>query len=146
MIRDIILSVISCVFLSVTLRVPLRFIPYTAIGSMLTAGIHRLMIDFYGEMISCMTAVIVLSCFCEIIARVHKIPAVVIIMPSTIPLLPGGYLYYTIFSYFTNNAAQAQNNLRLTITAGTGIALGSSITAIIIRLTTSNKKIFDKRN
>lgn len=75
---------------------------------------------------------IAICVYSEVLARIIKTPANVILIPSTIPLLPGGNLYYTL-SYIINfDREQFRHYLNETVSAGFGIALGAVIISIII--------------
>ena len=50
--------------------------------------------------------------FCSIVAAVMawriKVPKVVLQMPATVPMIPGGSLYYTMYNIFAGDAAAAK--------------------------------------
>lgn len=134
MIKEIICCVAGTFFFAIIMNAPRFCLIYITIGAMITATIERLLTGFYGELLSCMIAMICLSFFSEIAARSLKIPASVILKPSTIPLLPGSSIYYTMFYGISQNSRLFIEYGKSTIYTGLGIALGAIISSIIIRL------------
>lgn len=49
-----------------------------------------------GEVKQYFIASIVSAIYAEVMARKHKTPATVFLVPATIPLIPGGFLYQTM--------------------------------------------------
>lgn len=76
---------------------------------------------------------LVLSLYCEIIARIIKEPTTITLVPSTIPLLPGSAIYYTMLSLINSDMAGAKSYGNSTILTGLGIALGAVISSTIIK-------------
>ncbi|MCD7796971.1 MAG: threonine/serine exporter family protein [Clostridiales bacterium] len=78
--------------------------------------------------------------YCELTARILEIPVTVILMPSTIPLLPGSTIYYTMLYAVKSDTDKMLEYVKATISAGLGIALGATVSTIIIRLAVSLAK------
>ena len=143
---DIIIQILTCVLgtigFAVTMRAPRKTLLYIAIGGLISAGIERTLSLFFNDFISCLIAMIVLSLYCEIIARIIKSPTTVTLMPSTIPLLPGSAIYYTMFWAINGNKELLIKNATSTLLAGLGIALGAVIASTIVKFIL----IFPKKN
>lgn len=73
-----------------------------------------------------------ITIYSEVIARIIKTPACVILMPSTVPLLPGGALYYTVCYLFFKEYEKFIQYGKETILTGAGIALGAVAVSILI--------------
>ena len=94
-----------------------------------------------GVFISALATAVFCQIYSEILARWFKSPAIVFYIPAIVPIVPGGSLYYTMYS-----AAQNEwHNFRMhgwnTLLTVLGIAIGSSfVSAIIFLFLTNNKK------
>ena len=76
---------------------------------------------------STLIAMIALCAFSEVAARVVKTQASVIMIPGSIPLLPGGSLYYMMSFLVHFNSEMFYYYARETVLTGLGIALGAVI-------------------
>lgn len=134
---DLIIQISTCVLgtlgFAVTMKVPKKTLIYIALGGFLSTSIERTMSLFFNDFISCLTAMIVLSLYCEMIARIIKSPTTVTLMPSTIPLLPGSSIYYTMFWAINGNKELMSSYASSTLLSGLGIALGAIIASAIVK-------------
>lgn len=78
--------------------------------------------------------------YCEAVARIIKTPTTVILLPSTVPLLPGGSLYYTMRNLITGNMEGFKAFAVETVLTGFGIAIGAIITSIIMQIILNRHK------
>ena len=69
-----------------------------------------------------------------LISRLKKLPTTVILMPSTIPLLPGSSIYYTMLYAITSDNDKFLNYAKSTVLTGLGISLGAVIATVIIKI------------
>lgn len=101
-------------------------------GSVLMAVIYivlqRATIDLLVTNIVCAAIATAIS---EIMARVIKVPATVLLIPMILPLVPGGYLYYTMYGVVTKNPMMIRENAAATIQIALGIAIGIVIISIL---------------
>lgn len=141
---DIIIQILTCVLgtigFAVTMKAPRKTLLFIAIGGLISSGIERTLSLFSNDFVSCLTAMIVLSLYCEIIARVIKAPTTVTLMPSTIPLLPGSAIYYTMFWAINGNRELLSSYAVSTLLSGLGIALGAIISSAIVKFILLFKK------
>ena len=79
------------------------------------------------EMIALFAASVLASVFAEILARVVKSPATVLLVPMVIALIPGGNLYYTMFYMVQGHSILFQAYLKLVLQEAASIALGIMI-------------------
>lgn len=83
-----------------------------------------------------LVSMIALCAYSEIAARLFKTPASVIMIPGSIPLLPGGSLYY-MMSYLVHfNSEMFYHYAAETLLTGLGIALGAVIVSIAVKIAT----------
>lgn len=134
------MCVLGTVAFAVTMRAPRETLKFIAAGSLISAGIERVMSQRTNDFIACLAAMTVLSLYCEAAARKTKTPVTVTLMPSTIPLLPGSSIYYTMF-YAINGDTQLTAQYAIsTLFAGLGIALGAVISSAIVKIICTVKK------
>lgn len=118
---------------SVIIKVSKQKIIYTVLGGAVSASISLfLMKRGVNSFISTFTAMTAVAAYSEILARITKTPASVILLPSTIPLLPGGYLYYTMNYLINFDKSKFLYYAKETAYAGFGIALGGLFVSIIV--------------
>lgn len=134
MLREVICCVAGTLAFAVTMRVPRKDLIYICIAATISSGTERFLVGFYGDFIACLCAMICIAFFSEIMARKLKEPSTVILMPSTIPLLPGSSIYYTMFYAIQGNPELMKSYGKSTIFSGIGIALGAVISSTVIRI------------
>ncbi len=76
--------------------------------------------------------------FAELYARTRRAPAIVILSPAVIPIVPGGDLYYTMKHALSGDFALAGEYVGKALAIGLGIAAGIVVVTIISRI------IFDR--
>lgn len=140
---DILAQILYCVLgtlgFAITMKADKHTLVYIAIGALIAAGIERTLSIYTNDFISCLSAMMAISLYCEVLARIIKEPTTVILMPSVIPLLPGSAIYYTML-YAINGEKDLLIKFALsTIMSGLGIALGAVISSAIIKIILSGK-------
>lgn len=133
-IKQIICCVLGTLGFAVIMKVPKNSLIFVALGGTISAGVERLTNACIGDFFSCLIAMICIVFYSEIMARVLKEPSTVILMPSTIPLLPGSAIYYSMLYAVHSNLDGFLTYAKLTLFAGLGIALGAIISTIVIKL------------
>lgn len=137
---EITTCIIGTLGFSVLLKVSKSKIIYTVLGGAISAVIFVLMIkNGMSVFFSTFTAMSAITAYSEIVARIIKTPAGVILMPSTVPLLPGGALYYTISYFLTKDYDLFIQYGKETVLTGAGIALGAVAVSIIMTFINSIK-------
>lgn len=134
MVIEIISCVVGTIAFSVIMKVPKKSLIIVAIGSTISATIERIITGIYGDFAGCLISMICLSFYCELMARFVKIPTTAILMPSTIPLLPGSSIYYAMFYATQSDTKLFISYIKLTIYAGLGIALGAVISSTVVKI------------
>ena len=122
---------------------PRRLVVAT-LGGVLTTGIYLLGVHFIGgELFPNLLGALVGAGFSEIMGRLTKVPVPIYMVPCVIPLVPGGALYETMFSFVTGNYDAAATAGMRTLQIALGIAGGiviASVLGIIFR-----PKLFSKK-
>lgn len=144
---EIIACIVGTFGFSVIIKVSKQKIIYTVIGGAISASISLfLMRRGVNSFVYTFTAMAVVAAYSEILARLTKTPANVILLPSTIPLLPGGYLYYTMNYLINFNKDKFIFYAKETTFAGFGIALGGLFVSIIVVFINDFKMRISKRH
>lgn len=73
----------------------------------------------------------VVTIYAEVTARLVKAPATVFLIPSIIPLVPGGKLYYTMRAIVDGNNLKVNIFAEQTIVIALGIAVGIVIVSLM---------------
>ena len=73
----------------------------------------------------------VVTFYAEILARIVKAPATVFLIPSIIPLVPGGRLYYTMRAIVYGEGVDAKAFAMETIVIALGIAVGIVVVSLV---------------
>ncbi|MCH5316965.1 MAG: threonine/serine exporter family protein [Eubacterium sp.] len=143
---DIFTCVLGTLGFSILLKVSKQKLIFTVIGGTISSVIYYFMTESgYDTFKSTLFAMVAICVYSEIMARIIKTPANVILIPSTIPLLPGGFLYYTL-SYLVH--ADKENFYfygKETVFVGLGIALGAVIVSIFVTFINTAHKHFKKK-
>lgn len=122
------------------LKISKQKLIFTVLGGAISATILYLMTQNNYEIFSAtFVAMTAIDIYSEALARIIKTPASVILLPSTIPLLPGGNLYYTISYLIHSDREKFLYYAKETVLTGAGIALGAVFVSIIITFITEIK-------
>lgn len=140
MINQILFSTLGTIAFAITMKVPKKALGYIAAGALLTAATERVLAAYYGDFISCFSAMLCLAFFSEMVARQLRTPTTVIIMPSAIPLLPGSAIYNTMLYAIKGNTSLAKEYGISTLLAGLGIALGAVTGSTVVKIINSYRK------
>ena len=92
-------------------------------------AVNALAGDFAGNMASAMFC----SLMAAVLARRIKVPTVVLQMPATVPMIPGGSLYYTMLYVFSGDMLNAKLCFLSTIRAIFGMAIGFAVVSVLLR-------------
>ena len=124
-------SVFGAVGLAFVMRLDFRRIPTAAAGSFISCMVFIISRAFGGGLfVSSFAAAAVVSVFSEISARVLKAPVTVFLTPSLIPLVPGSYLYYTMYAMIERDFEGFAENAISTIIIGFGVSVGVMLAAV----------------
>ena len=74
-------------------------------------------------------------------ARIKKSPATIFLVPSTIPLIPGGVLYQTMEFMVKGESELAMQAGKRTLLLAAGIALGMMVGTFLMRIGITVKKV-----
>ena len=106
----------------------------TSIVAYLVAGMF-----FESELICNLIGMVAATTYVEIMARVTKCPVTLYLIPSTVPLIPGGGLYYTMYYIVDGNIPLATEKAKATLLAALGISMGILFVSLVFNLLFSHK-------
>ncbi len=130
---EILTSVLGTFAFAVILNAPKNRLLFVTLGGLISGTclvIFQALLN--NTFFSVCAASFITALYSEIFARLIKTPSTVIFIPSSIPLLPGGSLYYTVYNLIYFNKNNFTHYLKETAETGAGIALGVTAVAIII--------------
>lgn len=78
----------------------------------------------HGKAFGMLASSLVIAACSEILARVIKTPVILLLVPMLIPEIPGGDLYYTMYSLIEGDSAKFASLLQLVLSEAGAIALG----------------------
>ena len=92
---------------------------------MLGWTLYLILYHYTGQEVVCYgLATIVTTLYSQALARIVKSPATLFLVPSVVPMLPGGYLYYTMLYAVQGNWEQFLSEGVLTLSTAAAIAVG----------------------
>lgn len=140
MTNQVIFCVAGTLAFAVTMNAPKKSLIYILAGSTICSFTERLFSSYYGDFTACFCAMFLVSFFCEVVSRHIKMPTTVILIPCTIPLLPGSAIYYTMLYAIQSDIKKAGEYAVSTLLAGLGIALGAVIESALIKILSYYRK------
>lgn len=78
----------------------------------------------HGKAFGMLASSLVIAACSEILARVIKTPVILLLVPMLIPEIPGGDLYYTMYSLVEGDTDKFASLLQLVLAEASAIALG----------------------
>ena len=123
---------VSTLIYAILMRVKLRHLPAIGLGAGMTYLIFALLYHFgMSLLLSNMIAAMVATFYGEVMARIFKAPVTIYSIPSVIPLVPGGSLYYTMAALVGGNEAEFISRGTDTVMIALGIAIGIISVSVI---------------
>lgn len=113
-----------------------RKLVFATLGGLLSWAVFLAFEPIYAsEAVRYLISATAITLYAEILARVEKTPTTTILVPSFIPLIPGGALYYTM-NYALNQqwkdfAGQAFYTLELALSLAVGIIGVTTLSRIL---------------
>lgn len=105
---------------------------YGCIGGILSTFLYCVFVEVgFSLLMQNLIPAAVVTFYAEVLARIVKAPATVFLIPSIIPLVPGGRLYYTMRAIVGGEGAEAKVFAMETIVIALGIAVGIVVVSLI---------------
>ncbi len=138
-------AVVGTIGFSLIFRVRLIHLPFVAFGGLLSYFVYYSLeqLGWNLFLISFLSAVVG-AVYSELAARFRRAPVIVFVLPSMVPIIPGGALYRTMDSLISENYTALFNNFGGTVSIGLGMAGGivavSVLAAVIVSISDSLKE------
>lgn len=121
-------------------------IVYGCIGGVLSTFLYCVFVEAgLSLLMQNLIPAAVVTFYAEVLARVVKAPATVFLIPSIIPLVPGGRLYYTMRAIVDGEGSDAKIFAMETIIIAVGIAAGIVVVSLVFYHTSHKKVQFKMR-
>lgn len=128
-------AVVGTVGFSLIFRVRVKHLPYAALGGLLTYFVYYTLEQMgWNLLLLSFLAASVGAIYSEIFARIRRAPVIVFVLPSMIPIIPGGSLYRTMDALINKNYTSLSRNLGGTVSIGLGMAAGIVAVSVLMAI------------
>lgn len=126
---------------AVLFKVRARHLPFAGACGLLTWFLYYTVTFFGGSLfLAAFLSSAVATVFAECCARLRHAPALVFLVPGTIPVVPGSDLYYTMRYLLFGDFDVFANYLMRALLVGIGIGGGIVAVSVAVRLLPRRKK------
>lgn len=132
---QIIASIIGSIGFSIVFGIRRAYMLPIAVNAGLSWAVYLLVNGFAANMVSAMFCSLVAA----LMARRLRVPTVVLQMPATVPMIPGGSLYYTIYYVFAGDMPTAKSYFFFTARAVFGMAIGFAVVSVLFKTIDARK-------
>jgi uncharacterized membrane protein YjjB (DUF3815 family) len=144
-------AVAGTVGFAMLFRVRPKFLFACAIGGFVAYAVYLLTKNFVdGEFFPNVAAAVVTAVFSEICAHKLKAPVQLFTIPSLVPLMPGGALYYSMYYLLAKDTPLALRHAVITLETAFGLAggvtVGITATAAVLVVIRQCKHYVNQRN
>lgn len=133
--RGVLFAMIGAVGFALLFGVRKEKVAFAAVGGGIVWAVYLLCRTYLtDEILLCsLCAAAAGTAYCELFARILRTPATVLLIPSMIPLVPGGSLYYAMSAVFRSDRDSAAVFGMETLKFAVGIAAGITLITVISR-------------
>lgn len=129
------LAFLSCIGFTIIFNVRGKMIFYAALGGALgTLMFQVIILAFDSELTAYFAAALAISFFSETVARIHKVPVTITLIPALIPFVPGGGIYYTMVYFIDGNTTDFLASFIHTISIAGALSFGNIAISSFFRL------------
>ncbi len=129
-------AAVGCFGFSLIYNIRKNRLAAAIIGSSVVTAIYLLMSKQFTNLLFInFICAIIATVYAEIMARILKAPSTIFLVPAIFPLVPGGYLYYTMYYIIANDTELIKKNANATIMTSIGIAIGIVLVSVIVSFT-----------
>lgn len=130
---SVLTAIIGSVGFALLFSVDLKHLPYSAVGGGISWAVYLLIYDLSVSVLAAsLVAAFAATIFSELCARYNRTPATVFLLPSLIPLVPGGSLYYTMSNLLSKNYADSAKYAAETASVVLGLSGGVVAASLIV--------------
>ncbi len=140
---QLITAAIGTLGFAILFKVQIKHLPYAVLCGLFTYAVYYSILFMNGSLFAAaFFATAVTSVFSEICARICHAPATLFLLPGTIPIVPGGDLYYTMRSLLSGDFNGSFASLTDALLIGIGIAGGIVVMSVLVSLLFGKKRHF----
>ena len=135
---------IGTLAISVIFNAHRKHLPFLTLGAALSWLVYIISAEFFTSQVAAyFIASLVTALYAEIMARIIRTPTTGILIPSALPLVPGGALYYTMRFAISKSKESFTESALYTLSVAFAIAMGIITVSTIVKLVFSIKKKVD---
>lgn len=136
-------SGICCSGVSLIFNMKKEKVIFAGLSSMVISAVYVLLTNYSNNLLlNKMLCAMLATAYAEIISRIFKAPSTVFLLPSIIPLAPGGFLYFAMTGIVNGDSSLTKLNANNTIISALGIAIGIVIISVVV----SGLGLFKRKN
>ena len=132
---QIIASIIGSIGFSIVFGIRRAYMLPIAVNAGLSWAVYLLVNGFAGDFAANMVS----AMFCSLVAALMARRLRVLQMPATVPMIPGGSLYYTIYYVFAGDMPTAKSYFFFTARAVFGMAIGFAVVSVLFKTIDARK-------
>ena len=129
---QIIASIIGSIGFSIVFGIRRAYMLPIAVNAGLSWAVYLLVNGFAGDFAANMVSAMFCSLVAALMARRLRVPTVV-------PMIPGGSLYYTIYYVFAGDMPTAKSYFFFTARAVFGMAIGFAVVSVLFKTIDARK-------
>lgn len=133
MISQIVSSFIGGLGFAIVFGVRKPYMLLIALNAALSWGVYLLVNSFWGDFAANVLSAVFCSLMAAALAPILRVPRIVLQMPATVAMIPGGRLYYTMYYIFSGDQAGAAAYLLSTARAIFGLAIGFAAVSVLLK-------------
>lgn len=104
-----------------------------ATSGLAVSGLYLLLASHYESiLLNNMLCAMFVTLYAELFARILKAPSSVFLFPAMVSLVPGGFLYYSMYGLVTGTPDAAWENANATLLTALGIAMGILVVSVLV--------------
>ena len=142
-------SFLACIGFCIIFNIHGKIVFYASLGGALGWFVFLLFAITGNDIIQYFCAMVAITLYSEIMARIHKVPATLYLITGLIPLVPGSGIYYTMEYFIDGNTTQFLSSFIHTLAIAGSLAFGILIVSsgmrmyqqALIRLRRNTKKV-----
>lgn len=138
-------AILGTIGFSLLFHVRPRRLPFMILGGGLTWGVY-LLVEFSGIFTANLFASLVMTLYCEIVARWKKMPVISVLTPTIVVLVPGGFLYHSFFHVLSREFELAFSYAFKTLDCCLGISAGIFIASFLVKAILSAVRRIKEKN
>ena len=133
LLTQLVTAMLGTLAFAILFRCRVRHLPYASACGLFTYAIYYTAVYFGASLFfAAFLCTAFTTAFSEVCARLRRAPALVFLVPGTIPIVPGSDLYYTMRYLLEENYEKFYAHLQSALLVGIGIAGGIVSVSIVV--------------